>query len=144
VAGKSTYTHEIAEEILTRMAMGESLRSICDDEHMPNRATVTRWVIRDEEGFGVRYYDAFRAKCIFWADEIVDIADDGRNDWMEKNGVMMPDKEAVARSRLRIDSRRWLLGKLIWNFSDRKTIDVEAAPEESYVINILPATKEDA
>jgi hypothetical protein len=53
-----------------------------------------------------------------WADEIVDICDDASNDWMERNNG--DDKESswvlngehVQRSRLRIDTRKWLLSKL--------------------------------
>ena len=50
-------------------------------------------------------------------DEILDIADDGTNDWMEielKNGhtKTVLDKEAVQRSNLRIEARKWLMAKL--------------------------------
>lgn len=53
------------------------------------------------------------------ADEILEIADDGRNDWMEiqnRDGDNIGWKvngEAVQRSRLRIDARKWLLSKLL-------------------------------
>ena len=40
---ESTYTDELAEEICRRLAAGESLRSICEDEGMPDRGTVLRW-----------------------------------------------------------------------------------------------------
>ena len=45
-----------------------------------------------------------------------EIADDGRNDWMEvetkKGSYVSLNSEAVARSRLRIDQRKWYLSKL--------------------------------
>ncbi len=53
------------------------------------------------------------------AEEIVEIADDGRNDWMEvmsKDGESIGwrlNGEAVQRSRLRVDARKWLMSKLL-------------------------------
>lgn len=57
-----------------------------------------------------------QADAIF--DEILDIADDGSNDWMEKhdgeggNIGWRENGEAIQRSRLRIDARKWMAGKL--------------------------------
>ena len=51
------------------------------------------------------------------ADEIVDIADDGVNDLMtivhKDLRYENENREVVNRSRLRVDSRKWLLSKLI-------------------------------
>jgi hypothetical protein len=48
------------------------------------------------------------------ADEVLEIADDGSNDWMDKeakSGRLMRtlDHEHVQRSRLRVDARQWLM-----------------------------------
>jgi hypothetical protein len=43
------YSAEIADTICNRLAGGESLRAICADAGMPDRATVSRWLARDEE-----------------------------------------------------------------------------------------------
>jgi hypothetical protein len=40
----SSYTDEIADEICERIENGESLIKICEDDHMPNRRTVLRWI----------------------------------------------------------------------------------------------------
>jgi hypothetical protein len=53
----------------------------------------------------------------YWADETIEIADDGQNDWMERErpdgGIdVLLNGEHVQRSKLRIDSRKWLLSKL--------------------------------
>lgn len=51
-----------------------------------------------------------------WAEEIIEIADDGSNDWMERNDKDNPgfvaNGEHIQRSRLRSDNRKWLLSKL--------------------------------
>jgi len=43
------YNAEIAESICHRLARGESLRAICADPAMPARATVFRWLARNEK-----------------------------------------------------------------------------------------------
>jgi hypothetical protein len=53
------------------------------------------------------------------ADEIVEIIDDGRNDWMERldkegQGIGWSlNGEHVARSKLRAEKRQWLLSKAL-------------------------------
>lgn len=55
-----------------------------------------------------------RADHVF--DEIFDIADDGRNDWMEKRQgdetVWVENGEALRRSALRVDARKWALARM--------------------------------
>ena len=47
----SIYSDELAAEILDRMAGGEALNAICQDDNMPPIRTVRRWVVEDREGF---------------------------------------------------------------------------------------------
>ncbi len=52
------------------------------------------------------------------ADETVEISDDGRNDWMERQSEEDKERyvlngEHVQRSRLRVDTRKWLLSKAL-------------------------------
>ena len=114
---KSLYTEKLASEICERLAKGETLKQICRDEHMPAAPTVRLWAVDDVNGFADRYARARDAQIEHWADEISEIADDGSNDWMEretKSGrvIKVVDQEAVNRSRLRIDTKKWLLSKL--------------------------------
>lgn len=50
------------------------------------------------------------------AEDIMDISDDGSNDWMERNYgdkvEWITNGEALQRSRLRVDTRKWLMSKL--------------------------------
>jgi hypothetical protein len=72
MAGRpSKHTPEIEAEILERLASGESLRSICHDDHLPSDVTVRTWVIDDKEGISARYsraraigIDALRDKTL--------------------------------------------------------------------------------
>lgn len=111
----SEYSTEIGDKICERMKHGETLRAICRDDGMPDRSTVLRWCDKFPDFYG-QYARAREALQDFWADEIVEIADDSTNDFMTiKRGdemVEVENKEIVNRSRLRIDSRKWLMSKL--------------------------------
>jgi hypothetical protein len=41
------------------------------------------------------------------------ISDDGRNDYTETEDGEVPNHEHIQRSRLRVDSRKWLASKLV-------------------------------
>lgn len=109
----SLYTDKIAAEICERLASGESLRAICRDEKMPAESTVRSWYVDDLNGFAARYARARDIYLDVMADEILDISDDGSNDWMKReNGSVVFDQEAATRSKLRVDTRKWYLSKL--------------------------------
>ena len=120
----STYDPEVAETILSRMADGETLRAICRDPGMPPRRTVQGWAIDDVDGFSRRYTRARELQAHAMADELVEISDDGSNDWMDRNDPANPgfdlNGEHIQRSRVRVDTRKWLLAKVLpKEFGDR-------------------------
>ncbi|WCS27251.1 terminase small subunit protein [Methylobacterium sp. NMS14P] len=112
----SDYGPEIAGEICDRLASGQTLREICRDEMMPKHTTIYRWM-REHDEFRSQYAQAREAQADTWADEIVEIADDGTNDWMERRGKdgealdPVADHEHISRSKLRVEARKWLMGK---------------------------------
>ncbi len=114
----SDYTEELAEIICLRLAEGESLRSVCRDEGMPSKQAVLRWLARNES-FRAQYVRAKEEGAEAIAEELFDIADDGSNDWMEKldkDGEAIGyqlNGEHVQRSKLRIDTRKWYLSKIM-------------------------------
>lgn len=118
---------EIVDEIIERMHDGESILSICKDDHMPGRSTVMRWISEDRNGFRDIYDTALKARAHLWAEQILDIADDASNDYMEHNDPDNPayrkNGEWTSRSALRVESRKWLLSKLLPRYSDRQQVD---------------------
>ncbi len=110
----SLYTKALAAEICRRMAEGESLRAVCRDDAMPDKATVLRWLAdKDKAEFRDQYAHArdMRADALF--DEALEIADNAADDWTtDGNGKAVLDHEHVQRSRLRVDTRKWAAGKL--------------------------------
>ena len=111
----SLYTEALAADICRRLAEGESLRTICTDKAMPDKATVMRWLFDGKhEDFVEQYARAREAQAEVRADEIVDIADDDTKDFMaDKDGKLVADHEHIQRSRLRVDARKWIAAKLL-------------------------------
>jgi hypothetical protein len=108
----SKYSQRLADEICERIAEGESLRKICLADDMPNKATVFRWLATHKE-FSDQYARARDAQADALADEILDIADDGANDtYTDDEGNERTDHDVIARSRLRVDARKWIASKL--------------------------------
>lgn len=110
----STFTDEIADAICEALADGRSLRSICSAPDMPDKATVFRW-LGDEKhsSFRDRYARAREAQADSLFDDILDIADETKHDTVKgANGDDIPNSEWITRSRLRIDARKWMAGKL--------------------------------
>jgi hypothetical protein len=111
------FTQELADTICERIANGESLRSICDGGGFPDKATVFRWLSFNDD-FRDQYARAREAQADAIFDDILTIADDGQNDWMEKKDAegenigWRENGEAIRRSQLRIDARKWMAGKL--------------------------------
>lgn len=112
---ESSYTLEIAQKVCMEVADGRSLRSIAKDEGMPAKRTIFKWLAAHEE-FRALYAIAKEESADVHAEDILDIADDGSNDWMAKNDPENPgyvaNGEHIARSRLRVDTRKWIACKL--------------------------------
>jgi hypothetical protein len=113
---KSDYSIETAQAICTEIAGGRSVREICRDPKMPCLRSVFAWLARYQE-FREMYRAAREAQADYIFEEVLEIADDGRNDWMERQQedggtVMVLHKEHINRSRLRIDARKWVLARM--------------------------------
>ena len=74
----SAHTPEIADEICHRIAGGESLRSVCREEHMPAFSTVLLWVVHDREGFSDQYHASREAAGYAHADEALELRNELR------------------------------------------------------------------
>jgi hypothetical protein len=92
------FTQAVADEICGRLAEGESLNRICKNQHLPNESTVRGWAMNDYNGFFAKYARARDIALDMMADEVIEIADAGSQDYQ--------------RDRLRFDARRWYLSKL--------------------------------
>lgn len=112
------FSQELADQICNYIAEGYSLRQIEELEGMPCKTQILKWATdSDKSDFTNQYAQAMQRRTEYWAEEILDICDDGSNDWMERSGKddhpgYVTNGEAINRSRLRVDTRKWLMSKL--------------------------------
>lgn len=116
VMPESLFSQLLVDEICARLSKGEPLAVVCRDPHMPCDDTVRNWADKDEAVSRAiarareAGHDSIAADCLA-------IADDARNDWMERQAAEGDEKAAqfnaehVQRSKLRIDTRLKLLAK---------------------------------
>lgn len=114
------FNQEIADricELTARHPFGQ--KKLCKlYPELPNPDTINEWRYKFDS-FSVQYMKAKTAQAQLLAEEVMDIADDATNDWMET----LPDDEKpmgwklngehVQRSKLRIDARKWHASKLV-------------------------------
>lgn len=104
-------------DLLALIEGGMSLSDACRQDGMPARSIVYRFIEANAE-FRDKYARAATARADLIFEEMLDIADDGSNDWMARTnadgsmGDAVLNGEHVQRSRLRIDARKWMLSKM--------------------------------
>jgi hypothetical protein len=98
------------------MTTGQGLLRICADDHMPDRATVYRW-LEANEGFRDRYVRAREALMDFYAEQILVIAFDESGDIVvdqapDGRSKTVANHAKVQRDRLKVDSLKWIASRL--------------------------------
>ena len=108
----SKYSEELADTICARVANGEGLVKICKEDVMPARSSVMLWLFKNKE-FSDKYALAREQQADFYFEEILEIADNNQSDTYEdEKGNIRTDHEVVNRSRLRVDTRKWIVARL--------------------------------
>lgn len=112
----TVFSDEIAATICERIANGESLKHITEEDGMPSRATVHSWLLNSaHKDFLDKYEEAREMQADVYADEMDDIAKDTTID--------------VQRARLIIDTRKWTSSKLKpKKYGDK--LDIDARVEQ--------------
>ena len=107
------YTPELAAAVCAMIADGKSLRTIAAEPGMPGLTTIFKWLgDKGKPEFAEQYARARSSQADMMAEDILKIADDGSNDtYFDENGNRRTDYDVVARSRLRVDARKWLASK---------------------------------
>lgn len=142
------YTEEEKQEacqtVFGLMSEGRSVRSILDapdkSPGLPTRATFTSWIDNDDDLLNqyMRARDK-RADAIF--EDMMAISDDGTNDRYTVETPSGPvervDHDVVQRSRLRVETRKWMLGKMnSKKYGDRKVVEIEEADNKIDLSNL--------
>lgn len=119
--------------VLEELKKNRSLTSICKDPGMPSEGSILEWVEKDDPpGFAAQYAHARAIGYAHMADEIVELSNK-KGEWvpvqdldvdgrplLDENGqpilkqVFMPlNSDVIAHTRLQIDTRKWLLSKML-------------------------------
>lgn len=115
---RATFSQALCDVICTALAEGESLRSICQQPGMPHIATVMRWLSDPEKrDFCEQYARAREAQAETLAEELLAIADEAEYEPIQdpNTGQTLAvafDKTAVARNKLRVETRKWLAARM--------------------------------
>jgi hypothetical protein len=96
------FSPELATEVLTRLADGRSLRSVCGDEEMPSLSTVMKW-LRENEAFSQQYAGAREARADVMFEELDEVSEDAAS---AESAV------TVAGLRLKADNIKWKLARM--------------------------------
>ena len=108
-------TPENADRICELLAEGHTLRQIARELRIESASSITDWV-RDDSAFAAQDARARDAGYERMADDLIEISDadctvDGK-----------PDNALVQQARLRVDTRKWLLSKMLpKRYGDRVT-----------------------
>lgn len=96
----TTITPEAIEDICRRIALGDSLRTICADKEMPGLSTVCRAVSEDGE-FRERYARAQVQRGENLMSELLELCDSP-----------IKDNVDAQHRKLQIDTRKWVIAKM--------------------------------
>ena len=131
-AGRPTlYTKEFGKQICEKIASrGVGLLTLCkENPEWPNPDTIYTWLRKHKE-FADEYARAKKHQVLALVDEILEITDDSsRDDKYNDKGEVSCDAEWVSRSRLRVDTRKWLASKLVPKIYGDNVIARELAEE---------------
>tara|TARA_R110000824_G_scaffold16272_1_gene67630 strand:- start:5435 stop:5857 length:423 start_codon:yes stop_codon:yes gene_type:complete len=128
------FTDELASDICRRLSLGESARQICRDDAMPVMSTLMKWLTEtDKVTFSEQYARARDCQADYYADEIIDIADELGDD---------VDSNAINKAKLRIDSRKWKVARMSpRKYGDKQQID-HTSSDDSFKPTVIKLVAE--
>jgi len=138
VGRPSDYSEEFANIICLKIANGQGLVKICKEDGMPVRSTVMLWLLKYKE-FSDKYTQAREAQADFYFEQMLDIADNIEGDMiLDENGNSTGkfNHENINRSRLRVDTRKWIVARLApKKYGDRIDYDPQG---NDWTVNGIP------
>lgn len=135
------FTRDMEDEICKLIASGISVAKIGKMDGMPSAWLIHDHVLKDED-FRKRYACAREAQAEFYANEIVDIADQASKDIeIDADGKPYIDGFAVQRARVMIDARKWYASKVApKKYGDK--LELSGNSESPLTIQIHESAKE--
>lgn len=133
-------TEENRIKIISLVSEGFSLRQIAKMPGMPERSSIVMWLAEDDV-FSTQYARAWQASADVDIEDMYEIVDNTSTDYEvdvdpdtgEVLGLKV-NKEAILRSRLRWDHRRWIASKKApKKYGDKLDIDFKGTSKVSQV-----------
>lgn len=126
------------DELCKRIEQGDSVRRALSYDDLPDRNTFYRWF--DEfEPLRDQYARACEVREDKFFDDILEISDTDNADITINEGMAVVDGQAIQRSKLRIDTRKWMLSKMNpKKYGDRIQQDISGELKSEVVIIELP------
>jgi len=141
MARKTIKSAALCERILDAIAEGKSLRESCDKENLAPGNWIN-WINSDKQLFE-QYAHAREVRAELLFDEMLDIADETSSDTIiDDNGNEKANSEWIARSRLRVDTRKWALSKMLpKKYGDK--LEVDNKGEVGLTVSIINYSDQD-
>lgn len=132
---------ELMVDVCGRLSAGRSLVDACKDvADAPTPTAIMQWV-DSEPDLALLYAHAREVGYRLLADEIVTISDETEVE-VRYNGndvTLVLDATAVARNRLRVDTRKWMLSKMLpKTFGDKTTTELTGANGGAIQVAAVP------
>lgn len=106
------YSIKMAEAICAGIAAGDSLRTVCSSEKMPDKSTVLRWLaLPSNDRFRDQYARAKEASADVEFDELKDIAEDAMNEVVKYMYEPKLASAIVQAHRLKADNIKWSIAR---------------------------------
>lgn len=110
--------------VLRRLAAGDSIAEICRNQEAPSQDTVYKWVLEGGR-FAEMYAQARQIQAERLFDELLRISD--QLDEVGPDGKR--DRAAIDRARLMIDTRKWILAKMLpKKYGDLSKLEISGNP----------------
>ena len=109
------YSDELVDRICDEIATSErGLHRICENPEYPSVTVLMKWLSDGNHPyFSEQYARAKQLQAEYLEDQLLKIADDSSDDAIVTEKGIIENKEFVNRSRLRVDTRKWLMAKLM-------------------------------
>lgn len=135
---------EIVGEMCNRIGAGESLSAVlrAGERDYPASRTFWSWLAADP-ALVVIYEAALAQRAHVYAEELIEIADDACLDVVDGENGPRPNPEAVARAKLRVNTRQWIMSRLLpKKYGDRLTQEITGKDGTPLGLIVLPAKSE--
>jgi hypothetical protein len=128
---KSKVTDELIDAIMEDVATSHDGMTKILKKH---GLGVTRFyeVINENDDWAKKYARAKELQMEFFADEIMEISDDSSGDTQtNEDGKEIVNHEHIQRSKLRVDTRKWLMSKLApKKYGEAQRIDLNTSKQD--------------